>query len=263
MKSKKGFTLVELLAVIAILAILVLIAIPNVLNLYRNARKNTFKSDVQSIIRATEQQYVMNSMNNGNRTCFDSVSNPLDIDARDNLVYVVRLSNKGKIISIEVADNNYQILVNDGNGISKDEIGKTYEIENRNKTTDIISCNNSFLVEGEEGSGEENTPYKIQYIEDLVELSNNVEAGEDYSGKTIILSRDLDFKNKDSYKDKENSELYTQLTTGSGFTPIGGINSKSFSGTFDGRNHRIDNLYINGVLPKRVKNNIMSFFVHF
>ncbi len=209
MKSKKGFTLVELLAVIAILAILVIIAIPNVINLYRNARKNTFKSDVQSIIRASEQAYVMNSMNNGNRTCFDSTTNPLDIEARENLVYVVRLSNKGKITSIQIADNNYQILVDDSNGISKDEIGKSYQIDARNKTTDIISCNNSFLVQGEEGSGEENAPYKIQYIEDLVELSKNVEAGEDYSGKTIILSRDLDFKNKDSYKDKDNSELYT------------------------------------------------------
>ena len=238
MKSKKGFTLVELLAVIAILAILMLIAIPNVINLYRNARKNTFKSDVQSIIRASEQQYVMNSMNNGNRTCFDSTTNPLEIEARDNLVYVVRLSNKGKITSIEVVDNNYQIIIDDSNGISKDEIGKSYQIENRNKTTDIISCNNSFLVEGEEGTGEENTPYKIQYIEDLVELSEKVNSGETYAGKTIILSRDLDFKNKDSYKDKD-SELYTQLTTGNGFTPI-----KTFSGTFDGKNHRIDNLYI-------------------
>ena len=33
MKKKKGFTLVELLAVIAILAILVIIALPNVINM--------------------------------------------------------------------------------------------------------------------------------------------------------------------------------------------------------------------------------------
>ena len=35
MKVKKGFTLVELLAVIAILAILVIIALPNVINMYK------------------------------------------------------------------------------------------------------------------------------------------------------------------------------------------------------------------------------------
>ena len=42
MKNKKGFTLVELLAVIAILAILVILAIPNVIKLYNNAKKTDF-----------------------------------------------------------------------------------------------------------------------------------------------------------------------------------------------------------------------------
>ncbi len=161
MKNKKGFTLVELLAVIAILAILVIIAIPNVLNLYRNSRRNVFKSDVQSIIKATEQAYVMNSMNNGNRTCFDSVSSPLDIDAKENLIYVVKLSNKGKIISIQIADNNYQILVDDNNGIEKDEIGKLYEIENRENKLIVEGCSGSAIVHGEEKN-------KPKYTEEIL-----------------------------------------------------------------------------------------------
>ncbi len=40
--SKKGFTLVELLAVIAILAILVIIALPNVLKMFNDSKKNAF-----------------------------------------------------------------------------------------------------------------------------------------------------------------------------------------------------------------------------
>ena len=36
MKNNKGFTLVELLAVIAILAILVIIALPNVLKMFND-----------------------------------------------------------------------------------------------------------------------------------------------------------------------------------------------------------------------------------
>lgn len=39
MENKKGFTLVELLAVIAILAILVILAIPNVMSMYIDAKK--------------------------------------------------------------------------------------------------------------------------------------------------------------------------------------------------------------------------------
>ena len=37
--KKKGFTLVELLAVIAILAILVILSLPNVMSMYHNAKK--------------------------------------------------------------------------------------------------------------------------------------------------------------------------------------------------------------------------------
>ncbi len=37
---KKGFTLVELLAVIAILAILVIIALPNVMGMFNTAKQN-------------------------------------------------------------------------------------------------------------------------------------------------------------------------------------------------------------------------------
>ena len=38
--KKKGFTLVELLAVIAILAILVIIALPNVMGMFNTAKEN-------------------------------------------------------------------------------------------------------------------------------------------------------------------------------------------------------------------------------
>ena len=40
--NKKGFTLVELLAVIAILALIVIIALPNVFSMFNEAKKDTF-----------------------------------------------------------------------------------------------------------------------------------------------------------------------------------------------------------------------------
>ena len=49
MKKKKGFTLVELLAVIAILAILVIIALPNVINMYTKAQKEAFLTETKKI----------------------------------------------------------------------------------------------------------------------------------------------------------------------------------------------------------------------
>lgn len=52
MKSKKGFTLVELLAVIVILGLLMAIAIPNVTKYINQSRKKTLATSIQSYISA-------------------------------------------------------------------------------------------------------------------------------------------------------------------------------------------------------------------
>ena len=49
--KNKGFTLVELLAVIAILAILVIIALPNVLKMFNQAKKDTFLTEAKTIYK--------------------------------------------------------------------------------------------------------------------------------------------------------------------------------------------------------------------
>ena len=54
--KKKGFTLVELLAVIAILAILVIIAMPNVLDMFNKAKKDSFETEIRTIIKTVEKQ---------------------------------------------------------------------------------------------------------------------------------------------------------------------------------------------------------------
>ena len=54
----KGFTLVELLAVIVILAIIMLIAIPTVLNTLEIARKKAFMEYVDKTIGLAEQKYL-------------------------------------------------------------------------------------------------------------------------------------------------------------------------------------------------------------
>lgn len=56
--NKKGFTLVELLAVIAILAILVIIALPNVLGMFNQAKKDTFTTETKEMVKIAQQQYL-------------------------------------------------------------------------------------------------------------------------------------------------------------------------------------------------------------
>ena len=58
MKKNKGFTLVELLAVIVILAIIMIIAIPAVLQTMQSARQKTFKEYVTKVYTAAQNSYL-------------------------------------------------------------------------------------------------------------------------------------------------------------------------------------------------------------
>ena len=51
MKNNKGFTLVELLAVIAIMAILLIIALPNVLKMFNESKEKIFLTESKSVFK--------------------------------------------------------------------------------------------------------------------------------------------------------------------------------------------------------------------
>ncbi len=57
-KTNKGFTLVELLAVIVILAIIMIIAIPAVLQTMQSARQKTFKEYVTKVYTQAQNSYL-------------------------------------------------------------------------------------------------------------------------------------------------------------------------------------------------------------
>ena len=65
--KKKGFTLVELLAVIAILAILVIVAMPNVLGMFNQAKANTFVTEVQKYMDTAKTSFMTEAMQSGGK----------------------------------------------------------------------------------------------------------------------------------------------------------------------------------------------------
>lgn len=109
-----------------------------------------------------------------------------------------------------------------------------------------------------EGSGTDTDPYTINSIEDLVFFAYDVTNGNNYEKKTVKLVTSLDFNSSKSYVEPFRSdygkygydgELKTMLTSGEGFKSIGitttDDRARNFSGTFDGNNNFINNLYIN------------------
>lgn len=79
------------------------------------------------------------------------------------------------------------------------------------------------------GDGTTESPYTISNAAELGMLSQSVASGEAYTGKTFKVTADIDMS-----------------SASASYIPIGN-ESASFNGTFDGANHSISNLTINGL----------------
>jgi prepilin-type N-terminal cleavage/methylation domain-containing protein len=138
--KKKGFTLVELLAVIAILAILVIIALPNVLGMFNQAKKNTFVTELQSIYDTAATQFVSDSMGDmskwsggityarvsGTRVAQSTESGYklLDLQGTNAIDYYIHFNLAGEVTEFYATDKQYQFIYN-GPGLKKERIGAT------------------------------------------------------------------------------------------------------------------------------------------
>ncbi len=60
--EKKGFTLVELLAVIVILAVILIIAMPQIMNTIKTSRLKTMEGSAKLILKRAEKEYIAKNM---------------------------------------------------------------------------------------------------------------------------------------------------------------------------------------------------------
>ena len=104
--KNKGFTLVELLAVIAILALLVIIALPNVLKMFNQAKKDTFLTEAKNIYKEISKKYISETMKGNKINNISNTNNKLDLES-NNLKYNVKLNNDGSIKEFEVSNGTY------------------------------------------------------------------------------------------------------------------------------------------------------------
>ncbi len=122
--SKKGFTLVELLAVIVVLAIIMIIAVPSVMDSMNNARKGAFRVYAQKVLTTAETKHQATVLN-GN----DNVANYCtqlttlmgeNTGSYDGYAVVCGGNTDHTRYFVSIKDNNFSYDKKDYNSVSAD-----------------------------------------------------------------------------------------------------------------------------------------------
>ena len=167
--KNKGFTLVELLAVIAILAILVIVAMPNVLGMFNQAKMNSFVTEVQKIMDTAMVTFTRDALLNSGKTVYYSTTEnetlrtkKLDMSGNEKQ-YFIEMNRNGEFKRVVVYDANYcyDIYASDSNGnydgtkskLINDKISKTTVLvndlwESGNDSVEITFDGDDYIVTG-------------------------------------------------------------------------------------------------------------------
>ena len=103
--NKKGFTLVELIAVIALLSIVMLLIVPNVANYLNSSKKTLFYDNVVNMFKSATTTFMY--QDDPTNTTFSNNGVKLDVDVESEYVYTIKVNNYGEVISIDVNNGVY------------------------------------------------------------------------------------------------------------------------------------------------------------
>ncbi len=126
--KKRGFTLIELIAVIALLGVIMMLVTPNVIGLFNSARKSAFYDEVLNVYNHAPTTYIYNSSNGDYTKRFckgkDATTKELEIEDKSDFYYDITVNNYGEVLSMKIANKNFGINVSSEDGLSKKEISK-------------------------------------------------------------------------------------------------------------------------------------------
>ena len=109
--KKRGFTLIELIAVIFLIGLIALIITPSVLNIVENSRKKAFLADVRSILSMAEANNVRTNYEKLTYTVtdnkiYDEDGNELDSGGSNPLNGTIKFDVNGKS-SLAIYNNKW------------------------------------------------------------------------------------------------------------------------------------------------------------
>ena len=255
MKRNDGITLIALTVTIIVLIILAGISIGaltgenGIIKQAKQAKEETEISEEKEIIDISVIQAIDEDiMGNIEK---ENLQNKLNTNAGNEKTEVID-SGETTVVKFIEKDRYYEI----------DEVGN---VEGPKEL--IKDANAGDLTKGDTCDGTESKPFQINCIEDLVAISIMANGGNtalglksnSFLGQYVSLMRTLNFKSIFSYNDYTTTiygdlntdgiveDIRTELTKVQdgciGFTPI-----KYFTGTFDGNNYEIKNIYISSNL---------------
>ena len=149
--KKRGFTLVELLAVIAILAILVIIALPNVMKLFNRAKEQAFETELKEIYKTAQQQWIADSMFNTQERVYakkrdSNCEHTLDMTGRSELEYYIKIDKSGNVVTYKASDGTYQYSYT-GTNLKIEDISGIEQISKLDNSDIIpITCNEAAVI---------------------------------------------------------------------------------------------------------------------
>ena len=204
MKRNKGFTLVELLAVIVILAIIMVISIPAVLNIMTSAKRKTFGEYVTKVYDAAQKKYMSDEMLGESKSYAKyDITKDLGLDnTGDYRGYVVFYKNGlDTDVYIGLSDNEYHTATQFGddeaNIVNYINYSKAGEPEYAYSLEKFDGKKNSFT----NGKVEDFNFPEQENVEDFVQIETNLNPKDDFA---LLLKN---FRNQARSKFKNSKDM--------------------------------------------------------
>lgn len=124
MGNRKGFTLIELIAVVVIMAIIALLATPNIISLLEKGKKEEFVADAKEFVSKATYMYKREKFNKDQYKDKDYDLGSINGVTSDDLVGPWGVAYEGSV-NISVADKiTYRITLS-----TEDKSRKTYKFD--------------------------------------------------------------------------------------------------------------------------------------